>query len=155
MRVDPAGLGPVVIDTNVWISGWLSRLGPPAMVIRQVVQHGKPVFTRPTFAELSERVWLPKFDRYLGMDHRGRLLDDVDAIAHWIEVRPELASRRYRRDADDDKFIHAALAAGARWLVTADRDLLASSDSLIEQGLSVMSPADALRQPVFAKGLPA
>lgn len=127
MRVDPTGFGRIVIDTNVWISAWLSPGGAPALLVRQVVQHAQPVFTRATFAELSERVWKPKFDRYLGMDHRRQLLHQADAVAHWVEVSPEVEAQKYCRDPDDDKFIHAALSADARWLVTGDDDLLVLS----------------------------
>lgn len=124
MRADPAGPGRVVIDTNVWISAWLSQDGAPAALVRHLVVHATPVFSRATFSELSERVWKPKFDRYLGMDHRRHLLHAADAIAHWVEVPPEIEAQTFCRDADDDKFIHAALASEARWLVTGDEDLL-------------------------------
>lgn len=124
MRVDPAGPGRVVIDTNVWISGWLSTQGAPAQLTRHGVRHGEPVFSHATFAELQDRLWRPKFDRYLSIELRQRLLHLVDAIAHWVDVPTELAAQRHCRDADDDKFIHAAHAAEARWLVTGDDDLL-------------------------------
>lgn len=83
-----------------------------------------PVFTPDTFAELRERVWRPKFDRYLAMEDRKRLLQTLDAAACWVSVPPEIAGQTFCRDADDDMFIHAALAAQASLLVTGDNDLL-------------------------------
>ncbi len=143
--------GPVVvIDTNVWISGLLTKAGIPAQLARQVVRCGLPVFTPDTFAELKQRLWLPKFDRYVSMDDRRRLLHDVDTVAFWIDVPRQIAGQTFCRDADDDKFIHAALAAGADWLVTGDKDLLVLSESLSASDVRIISPADALQLPEFS-----
>jgi len=143
--------GPaVVIDTNVWISGLLTRAGTPAQLIRHVVRFGQPVFTSDTFAELKQRLWLPKFDRYAAMDNRRRLLHDIDTVALWVAVPQQIAGQTFCRDADDDKFIHAALAASADWLVTGDKDLLVLSESLSASGARIVSPADALLLPEFS-----
>jgi putative PIN family toxin of toxin-antitoxin system len=136
----------VVVDTNVWISAALSLAGAPARVVRQVLAHAVPVLSEPTFAELQRRLWLPKFDRYVSIEQRQQILHDLSAAAYWTEVPPEIASRTYCRDADDDKFIHAALATEAAWLVTGDRDLLAV---LPIPPLQILSPADALNHPDF------
>ncbi|MDP1633215.1 MAG: putative toxin-antitoxin system toxin component, PIN family [Gallionellaceae bacterium] len=142
--------GPVVvIDTNVWISGMLTRSGVPAQLIRQVVRLGRPVFTPETFAELKQRLWLPKFDRYVSIEDRRRLLHEVDTTALWIDVSPQIASQAFCRDADDDKFIHAALASSADWLVTGDKDLLVLSETLLASGVRIVSPADAMQLPEF------
>lgn len=140
----------VVVDTNVWISGILAETGAPAQLTRQVVRHGQPVLTIDTFEELKQRLWRPKFDRYVTMESRKQLLHDIDAVAFWVEVTQEIAGKAFCRDADDDKFIHAALAAGAEWLVTGDQDLLVLSESLYSSGLRIVSPADALLLPEFS-----
>lgn len=80
MKAEASGL-IAVVDTNVWISGFLSKTGTPALVIRHLVANGRPVFSSTTFAELQDRLWRPKFDRYLSMEQRKRLLHDVDALA--------------------------------------------------------------------------
>jgi uncharacterized protein len=142
--------GPVVvIDSNVWISGMLTRSGAPAQLIRQVVRLGRPVFTPETFAELKQRLWLPKFDRYVSIEDRRRLLHEVDTAALWIDVSPQIATQAFCRDADDDKFIHAALASNADWLVTGDKDLLVLSEALLASGVRIVSPADAMQLPEF------
>lgn len=143
--------GPaVVIDTNVWISGLLTRLGTPAQLTRNVVKFCRPVFTSDTSAELKQRLWLPKFDRYVSMEDRKKLLHDLDTVAFWITVPEKIARQTFCRDADDNKFIHAALAAGADWLVTGDRDLLVLSESLSGAGVRIVSPADAMQLPEFS-----
>lgn len=143
MKADPKR---VVVDTNVWISAALSPSGTPAQVVRRVLVNAIPVLTESTFAELEHRLWLPKFDRYLTMETRQAILHDLSAAAHWTEVSAEVAKQAYCRDADDDKFIHAAIAASAAWLVTGDQDLLVVPAI---PRLSIIAPADALNQPGF------
>lgn len=139
----------VVIDTNVWISGFLTKTGAPAQVARQVVQTGLPVFSPGTFAELDERLWRPKFDRYVTLEQRKALLRDIQSIALWVDVPPEIAVKTFCRDPADDKFIHAALAGASPWLVTGDQDLLVLAESLLELGVRVVTPAEALELPEF------
>lgn len=142
--------GPVVvIDTNVWISGMLTRSGAPAQLIRQVVKQGRPVLTPETFVELKQRLWLPKFDRYVSIEDRRRLLHETDTAALWIDVSPQIAKQSFCRDADDDKFIHAALASNADWLITGDKDLLVLKETLFASGVRIVSPSDAMQLPEF------
>ncbi|OHC61326.1 MAG: putative toxin-antitoxin system toxin component, PIN family [Rhodocyclales bacterium RIFCSPLOWO2_02_FULL_63_24] len=89
--MSPRGPG-VVIDTNVWISGLLTQTGYPAQLTRQAVRRGQPVFSAATFAELKERLWRPKFDRYLTLEQRKALLGDIESIALWIDVSPAIAA---------------------------------------------------------------
>ncbi|MCX7564131.1 putative toxin-antitoxin system toxin component, PIN family [Xanthomonadaceae bacterium XH05] len=133
----------VVVDTNVWISSALSASGAPALVARQVLETRRPVFSEATFAELESRLWRPKFDRYLGIELRQRILHDLGAVADWVEIPSDLAQQTWSRDPDDDHFIRAALAAHAPLLVTGDADLLDLSAIV---GFRILTPADALRE---------
>lgn len=146
--MSPRGPG-VVIDTNVWISGLLTKTGQPAQLTRQVVRSAQPVFSAETFAELKDRLWRPKFDRYVTLEQRKSLLTDLEAIALWVDTPPDIAAQKFCRDATDDKFIHAALTAKAAWLVSGDKDLLILSTSLLASGVRIVSPADALQLPEF------
>jgi len=148
MKAKGAGL-IAVVDTNVWISAFLSKSGAPALVVRQIIEYGRPVFTLTTFNELQERLWRPKFDRYLSLDYRKQLLRDVDAAALWVMIPPEIVRQSYSRDPDDDKFIHVALTAKAPWLVSGDQDLLVLANELQPLGVQILSPAEALQQPSF------
>lgn len=131
----------LVVDTNVWISAALSKTGSPAQVVRHVLAHGLPVFTHSTFEELQTRLWKPKFDRYISMDLRKRILHDIKAAALWVDVPTDIAAVAHSRDPDDDKFVHAALAANAPWLVTGDQDLLSMKPL---PSLQILTPADAV-----------
>jgi len=133
----------VVIDTNVLISAALTSGTPPARVTQFFLVHGRILFSRETFAELEERLWRPKFDRYLSMEMRKLLLHDLNAVADWIdlEAHPEVTTVHHSRDASDDKFIHTALIGSADLLVSGDRDLV---DLGSVSGLSILAPVDAL-----------
>jgi putative PIN family toxin of toxin-antitoxin system len=143
----------VVIDTNVWISGLLAKTGTPAQLTRQVVRVAQPVFSGDTFAELRDRLWRPKFDRYVTLEQRKALLSDLESIALWVDVPAPIAAKTYSRDPADDKFIHAALAAETAWLVTGDKDLLVLSERLLPHGVRIISPLDAMRLPEFSRTL--
>ena len=131
----------VVVDTNIWISAALSTNGASAQVVRRVLADGLPVFSESTFAELEVRLWRPKFDRCVSMEARRKILSDLQSAAHWVDVSPKISAVSHCRDADDDKFIHAALAVGALWLVTSDSDLL-TAPAMAE--LKILPPNDAL-----------
>ena len=85
----------VVIDTNVWISGLLTKTGAPALLTRHVIRDGLPVFSAETFAELKDRLWRPKFDRYVTLEQRKSLLRDIESSALWIDVPPAVAGENF------------------------------------------------------------
>lgn len=127
MKADPAAqdcYALTVVDTNVLLSAALSPGGVPATLVDRLLATGKLVFSDATFAELDTRIWLPKFDRYLPIERRRRLLLQTHAAAFWIDIPFEVSQRTFSRDPTDDAFIQAAIAAGASRLVTGDDDLL-------------------------------
>lgn len=130
-----------MIDTNVLISAALLKNSVPAALLARLLKSHRLVFSRATFDELETRLWRPKFDPYVSIESRRLLLHDLDAVADWVE--PDAGSARISRDPDDDKFVHLALAAQARWLISGDRDLL---DLRGIAGLELLTPAQALRK---------
>lgn len=128
----------IVIDTNVWISGALTQHGIPALIIRFVIKNHLPVFSYATFTELKERIWRPKFDRYLTNEIRNKLLRDIESVAYWVNVYEAISIQTFCRDKDDDKFIHTALAAKAPLLITGDSDLLCIQSPI--NGLHIIAP---------------
>lgn len=135
----------IVIETNVLISAALSPDGPPAKLLAKVLSEHCLVFTTATFAELESRIWKPKFDRYIKLEDRKAVLHDMSAAAIWVEVPQSIAGAAYSRDADDDMFVHAAIAAEATLLVTGDQDLLVLAKRLNDSHkLVICKPAYAL-----------
>lgn len=143
----------VVLDTNVWISAALSHHGAPAQIVHKVLGDGQVIFSDATFQELELRIWKPKFDRYISMELRRAILHDAKAAAYWVNPSADITSVAYSRDADDDKFVHAALAANAAWLVTGDQDLLVLAAGLTASGstVKILSPSEALQTTRFCR----
>lgn len=129
-----------VIDTNVLISAALLSGSLPAALVGRVLRDCRIVFSSATFAELETRIWRPKFDRYITLENRELLLHDLAAAAEWVEPATVATNSG---DADDDKFVHVALAAKARWLVTGDSDLLTLRQV---EDVVILTPAQALRR---------
>lgn len=138
MRIERA-----VIDTNVLISAALSPRSAPAQIVDCLLQHATLVFSRETFQELETRLWRPKFDRYLNIDHRRLLLHDFAAAAQWVDL-PVVPRPTYCRDPNDDVFLHTALHGKAEWLVSGDKDLLEFPSA--DWGFEILSPAQALEK---------
>jgi uncharacterized protein len=130
----------VVVDTNVLLSAALAPNGCPAKLVDRLLE-GRLVFTQVTFAELESRIWKPKFDRYLPIERRQRLLRDFNASALWVDVPPTIAGRTFSRDVTDDAFVHAAIAAGVSRLISGDDDLLCLHPL---EKLHILAPRTAL-----------
>ena len=115
MKVESARLSEfsqVVIDTNVLLSAALSPRGAPADLVDRLLEHGRLAFSQATFDELETRIWKPKFDRYLSIELRKRLLNELNGCAQWVKIPPAIATQTFSRDTSDDAFVHVAMAAG-------------------------------------------
>jgi putative PIN family toxin of toxin-antitoxin system len=128
----------VVIDTNVLISGLFSTTSTPALAIEKAITRAQLVATGETLRELIERLLLPKFDRYVTRERREALLQRVASLVEIIEV---LQHVRASRDAEDDKFLEAAVNGRANVFVTGVRDLL---DLNPFRGIAIVTPAEYL-----------
>jgi putative PIN family toxin of toxin-antitoxin system len=127
-----------VIATNVLISAALSAQGAPAAVVRMALARHRLVFSQATFDELRTRLYRPKFDRFISLESRERLLHDFNACADWVEIGEP---GHYCRDRDDDKFIETARTAQVRYLFGRDKDLL---EAAAQDGLQTIHAAQAL-----------
>ncbi len=84
----------------------------------------RPLICRETVEELLEVMAYPKFK--LSADSRDALLQDYLPFCEIVALPETLpALREASLDADDDVFLHLAMAAGADALVTGIGDLLA------------------------------
>ncbi|MDO4681315.1 MAG: putative toxin-antitoxin system toxin component, PIN family [Lautropia sp.] len=142
-----------VVDTNVLISAALSPRSVPASLVDLLLQHGRLVFSAETYGELETRLWRQKFDRYLSIEQRRLILQDLAAVADWVDL-PEFPRAVYCRDPDDDIFIHTALEADVDVLITGDQDLLVLANNV---DVAILSPFEALQwisQEQVTGGLP-
>ena len=109
----------VVLDTNVLISGVFWR-GPANRILELWANDKIEVVVSPEI--------LTEYQRLLAKMERDKPAGLADAwtvfIAQHARVIHPAGHPRLCRDPDDDKFLHCALSAGARVLVTGDKDLL-------------------------------
>ncbi len=115
----------LILDTNVWLD-WLVFDDPSIAPIKAAVAADRAQVFIDAACEAE-------LERALGYDLGKRTVDIVACIAECRRVARRIDStapeaKRARlpacRDPDDQKFLEAALAAGAGFLVTKDRALL-------------------------------
>ena len=115
----------LVLDTNVWLD-WLVFDDASIAPIRAAV-------TADRAEVFIDAACEAELERALGYDLGKRAVDIAACIAACRRVarkidsalpEPERARLPTCRDPDDQKFLEAALAAGAGFLVTRDRALL-------------------------------
>lgn len=109
----------VVLDTNVLVSGVFWH-GPASRILELWAKDSIEVVVSPEI--------LTEYRRLLAEMERGKPAGLADAWAmfiaqHAIVIHP-VSHPRLCRDPDDDKFLHCALSADARAVVTGDKDLL-------------------------------
>jgi uncharacterized protein len=134
--------GRVVFDTNVVISGLLSKTSTPAQALELAILRDEIVATTATLGELMTKLLSPKFDRYVSRERRDALLLRLAPLVEVVEV---VHLVRASRDPKDDKFLEAAVNGRADVLVTGDRDLL---DLHPFRGIAILTPADYLARKV-------
>lgn len=113
----------VVIDTNVLVSGLISRLGPPAQILNAVLRGDIiPVMSDATFAELEEVLHRPRLQSYFRNSRITpfQLLTVLKTVAEFPKPGH---SRQRMRDPADRAFVELAASHPAPdFLVTGDKD---------------------------------
>ena len=113
----------VIVDTNILISGLLSRKGAPAKIVDALLE-GRilPVMSKETFAELESVLAKPRLEVYF---KRSRILpeeflENIKAVAEFVHPQP---IRTSIRDIKDIPFIElAATTPQPEYLITGDKD---------------------------------
>ena len=109
----------VVLDTNVLVSGVFWR-GPASRILELWAKDKIEVVVSPEI--------LMEYQRLLAEMERDKPVGLADAwtvfIAQHATVIHPTDHPQLCRDPDDDKFLHCALSAGARAVITGDKDLL-------------------------------
>lgn len=142
----------VVLDTNVWLALWFFR-EPGVDVLREALARGDlvPVRSAATDVELAEVLGRPDLFN-VAPDRQADLMRQWESLAVLVG---DIAPAPCRcRDPDDQKFLDLALSAGARWLITRDRDLLKLRKKVRAAGLTITAPAGFAQMSTDASGIP-
>jgi putative PIN family toxin of toxin-antitoxin system len=130
----------VVIDTNVWLSGFASAAGSPANIVDAVLTGAlTPVFSAETFAELEAVLHRVKIRKWLGLADKQAfdLLKQIELLSDFVV--PAKTNLPAVRDAKDLPFLAAALARPrVAALITGDKDLLVLAE---QSALLIATPA--------------
>ncbi len=130
-----------VIDTGVLVSALIKRQGTTGDVLLALRDGGfTAVYSTDILVEIIDVLGRPAFRNKYHIEP-----DDIPALINLVRLRGELVLPQRKiaacRDPHDDKFLEAALAAGADCIVSGDADLLALTHF---EGIPILRPAEFL-----------
>ena len=123
-----------VLDTNVLIDALMFPRSWGRKAFERAMAEGEIVASDETLAELAAVLYRERFDPYITDIEREAFLRMFAATCTRIVVEENVQASR---DADDDKFLSLAIAAGARIILSRDRDLLDLSPF---KGILILEP---------------
>ena len=127
-----------VLDANVYVSAAVRAEGPPGQIIDRFLRGGtfEIVMSQAIVEEVLRALNYPKVRKYIrpGLDAE-LWFEDIVVLSHLVVGAREFAGAS--KDPDDDKYIAAAIAGRARFLVAGDSDLL---DLKEHDGIRIVSP---------------
>lgn len=112
----------VVVDTNAWISRYLTPRGVVAARLRYLVRSSRfqLVFSAELREEISEVLQRDKFRRFIRPDELRRYLRQLRSYP----LTPVSTRVQACRDPQDNYLLGLSLDGRADYLITGDRDLL-------------------------------
>ncbi|MGH8690321.1 MAG: putative toxin-antitoxin system toxin component, PIN family [Burkholderiales bacterium] len=137
----------LVLDTNVWLD-WLVFEDPGSVPIRNAVGAGRvDVYIDAVCEAELARVLARGFaKRTLDAQAQAACIAQCRRLAKRIDAALPGAARAQRlpvcRDPEDQKFLEAALAAGAQFLITKDRALLMLARHRIRVPFRILTPGE-------------
>ncbi len=129
---------PTVIDTGVLVAGIYWRHEPHLCVRAWLRGLVVPVVSDPIYSEYDRVLHEVKAEQGFQTDLEPWLAA-IRKSALWIT--PAALAGQVCRDANDDKFISAVLAAGAKTLIARDRDLTSLKKPF---GIAILTPRQFL-----------
>jgi uncharacterized protein len=130
----------VVLDASIFISAALKANSIPERALLRAIEEPNHLILSPAVEHEYRAVILrPKFDRFVSIERRLRVLDLAIVAADRVEPREIV---RECRDPKDDKYLALAAAGSADVIVSSDRRHLLSMHPW--RGIPVLSPAEFL-----------
>jgi len=128
----------VVLDTNVVVSGVLSKEGNPARILELWKKNAFTlVISQPLYKEIINTLTKLKPRYKIPVISIKRLAELFNDYALWVDLK---SIPKVTRDPKDDMVVATAVAAKADFLITGDKDILALGKSW--KKIKIRKPAD-------------
>lgn len=114
-----------VIDTNVLISGFISRESYPAKLVDGWVEKRfEPVVSEEIIREYREVFARDRFSALGSVEERLKLLGTLLSFEHVVLVSPQERICMVKDDPRDDIFLECAAAGECEFIISGDQHLL-------------------------------
>lgn len=130
----------IVIDTNVLISalGWKGS-NPYKVVLKCFRKELRLIISPAIIEEFKKVVLRPKFEfSPEEVDEFVSALLEISDVVQPVETLTII-----KDDKDDNKFLEAAIAGNAKFIISGDKHLLDLKEFM---GIKILKPADLLRR---------
>ena len=127
-----------VFDTNVIISSVLFSDSVPGQAFARCRDDGTLLFSQALVEELNDVFRRDKFNRYVALELRERLLEALVRESELIEITEQVKACR---DPKDDRILELAVNGHASFIVTGDSDLRVLNPF---RGIQIVTPAKLL-----------
>lgn len=111
----------VIFDCNVLLRAFISRGSISDKCWQKSKKSDIIIASQQTFDEFSSVFLRPKFDKYIALESRLKLIDVAQNLVKMISVSHTVI---ICRDAKDDMYLELALSGKADCIITNDDDLL-------------------------------
>lgn len=133
----------ILLDTNILVSGLISKKGPPGMLLRAWLFEFRfeLVTSKEQIDELRRVLAYEHLQRFITPEQARDVLDNIDARAH---MAVELPTITLSPDPDDNVILATAVAGNADLLVTGDKRDLLFLDTV--EGMPIITARQAVEQ---------
>jgi len=135
----------IILDTNVFISG-IFFTGPPSRILEAWRDGKVQLLVSPSILDEYQRIGAELALQFQGVGLRPFL--DLLTIHAEIVLAPTLPPAIHD-DPSDDKFLEAAVAGNASYIISGDKHLLKLSEF---QGIQILKPRDFVQRYLEIKG---
>lgn len=106
--------------------------------MKSALKIGDVILSQKTWEEFKSVIFRNKFDRYFTVEQRNEIVALLDRKLVFFETH---STFKACRDPKDDIFLHLAVDAKAKCIVTGDPDLLVLHSF---EGIPILTPAEFL-----------
>lgn len=135
----------IVLDTNVFISG-IFFTGPPYQILKAWRDGKVQLLVSPSILDEYQRIAVELALQFHDVDLRP--FWDLLTIQAEIVLAPTLP-QVIHDEPSDDKFLEAAVAGNASYIISGDKHLLKLSEF---QGIQILKPKDFVQRHLKIRG---